>query len=91
MPDVTRQQLCAELSISESTVYRLEQEGLPYTPVGIRGKRYNVAEVKTWLREHQPCPSGTTRKANSMRQSWSAANDFTDACRKVQLRVMPRP
>jgi len=30
--DLTRQQLCAALQISESTVRRLELDGLPYTP-----------------------------------------------------------
>lgn len=51
--DITRQQLCAQLGISESTVYRLEQDGLPFTTVGRKAKRYNLTEVKTWLRENQ--------------------------------------
>lgn len=33
MSDLTRQQLCAALQISESTVRRLELDGLPYTLV----------------------------------------------------------
>lgn len=33
MTQLTRQQLCAELAISESTIRRLELDGLPYTPV----------------------------------------------------------
>ena len=49
MTDLTRQQLCASLGISESTVRRLELAGLPYTPVGRRAKRYNLPEVKAWL------------------------------------------
>lgn len=54
--DITRQQLCAQLGISESTVYRLEQDGLPFTPVGRKAKRYNLTEVKTWLSEKAlPC------------------------------------
>ena len=54
--DITRQQLCAALGISESTVYRLEQDGLPFTPVGRKAKRYNLTEVKTWLSEKAlPC------------------------------------
>lgn len=52
MPSLTRQQLCAELAISESTVRRLEVAGLPCTPIGRRGKRYDLAEVKTWLLIH---------------------------------------
>jgi hypothetical protein len=41
------QQLCAALSVSESTIRRLEQSGLPYTPVGKRLKRYDLANAKT--------------------------------------------
>jgi len=88
MSDITRQQLCAELGISESTVRRLELDGLPFTPVGRRSKRYNLAEVKTWLRGNQ-CQYGPMNRAASTSASWSPANAFTDACRKVQLRVMP--
>ena len=87
--NLTRQQLCAELGISESTVRRLEHLGLPYTPVGLRAKRYDIAEVKKWLRENQPCQSGQIKQAGCTSVSWSAAKEFTDACRKVQLRVMP--
>lgn len=53
MTTLTRQQLCAELQISESTVRRLELEGLPFTR-GDRRKSYNLAEVKQWLRARQP-------------------------------------
>ena len=49
MSDLTRQQLCAQLAISESTVRRLELEGLPFTPAG-RKKTYRLDEVKAWLR-----------------------------------------
>lgn len=88
MTAITRQQLCAEFSIIESTVRRLELLGLPFTPIGRRGKRYDLDEVKVWLRENQGCPSGK-KAAGSTSASWSAAAAFTDACRKVQLRVMP--
>ena len=86
--DLTRQQLCSALGISESTVRRLEALGLPYTPVDLRAKRYDLAECKKWLRENQ-CQSGQTKPAVSTSASWSAGSAFTDACRKVQLRVMP--
>lgn len=87
-PELTRQQLCAALSISESTVRRLESLGLPFTPIGARGKRYNLDEVRKWLRGNQ-CQFGQTTKAGSTLGSWSKANEFTAACRRVQLRVMP--
>lgn len=88
MSHLTRQQLCAELSISESTVRRMEQNGLPFTPVGVRGKRYDAGEVKRWLRENG-CQSGSTKKDEYTSALWSAGRVFTDACRKVQVRGMP--
>jgi hypothetical protein len=86
---LNRQQLCVALGVSESTVRRLEQDGLPYTPVGKRAKRYDLAECKKWLKEYQQCPSGTTKKAVSTSGSWSPGKEFTAYCRKAQLRVMP--
>jgi phage terminase Nu1 subunit (DNA packaging protein) len=86
--EVTRQQLCAALSISESTVRRLELVGLPFTPIGVRGKRYDAAEVKRWLRENG-CQSGQTKTVELTSALWSAGHAFTDACRKVQVRGMP--
>ena len=90
MSELTRQQLCAEMSVSESTVRRWEADGLPYTPIGLRGKRYNLDEIRRWLREHQgSCQSGSTNKAAATSASWPGANEFTESFRKVQLRVMP--
>lgn len=88
MTTLTRQQLCAELQISESTVRRLELEGLPFTPVGRRGKRYDLADCKAWLRNTQ-CQPGSTKKAGATSASWSGASEFTARCRRAQLRVMP--
>lgn len=88
LSDLTRQQLCAELQISESTVRRLEKDGLPCTPVGRRGKRYDLLECKAWLRRSQ-CQPGLTAKADVTSASWSGASEFTARCRKAQLRVMP--
>lgn len=86
--DLTRQQLCAAMQVSESTVRRWEIDGLPYTPIGQRGKRYDVAEVKAWLRG-RTCQYGETKTANTTSASWSAASAFTESCRRAQLRVMP--
>ena len=88
MSDIRRQDLCAALGVSESTVRRLEKEGLPFTPVGVRGKRYDLAECKRWLRTHQ-CQSGQTKTVAATSASWSGASEFTALCRKAQLRVMP--
>lgn len=89
MSSLTRQQLCAELQVSESTVRRWELEGLPYTPVGRRGKRYDLAECKAWLRNNQQCQPGSTNTAAATSASWSGADEFTARCRRAQLRVMP--
>jgi hypothetical protein len=86
---VSRQQLCASLGISESTVRRLENLGLPYTPVGVRAKRYNLDECRRWLRENQSCQSGKTSAGATTSASWPAASAYTELCRKVQVRVTP--
>jgi hypothetical protein len=85
---LTRQQLCAALTISESTVRRLELDGLPYTPIGVRAKRYDLDECKNWLREHQ-CQSGPTKTGAATSASWPAASEFTASYRRAVLRVTP--
>ena len=89
MNAINRQQLCAALGISESTVRRLELIGLPYTPVGLRAKRYDLDECRRWLKEHQPCQSGKTNGGGITSASWPAASAYTELCRKVQVRVRP--
>lgn len=86
---LTRQQLCVALQVSESTVRRWEQAGMPYTPVGRRAKRYDLAECKLWLRGQNQCQSGSISRGAGTPPSWSTGSAFTDACRQVQLRVMP--
>lgn len=88
MSHLTRQQLCAELGVSESTVRRWEQGGLPCTPIGTRNKRYDLAECKAWLRS-TPCPTGSTKTAVATSPSSSTVAALTDAYRRAQLRVMP--
>lgn len=87
--EINRQQICAALGVSESTIRRLEQAGLPYTPVGARSKRYDLNECKNWLKENNQCPSGTTKTEESTSALKLAGKEFTESCRKVQLRVMP--
>jgi hypothetical protein len=87
MSEMTRQQLCAELAVSESTVRRLELDGMPYTPVG-RSNRYDIAECKAWLRGRK-CQPGQINADAATLASWSTGNAFTEISRKVHLRVMP--
>jgi excisionase family DNA binding protein len=90
MSELTLQQLCATLAVSESTVRRWVKDGLPYTPIGIRTKRFNIENTRAWLRERQAaCQSGQTNRGGDMSASWSTASAFTEYCRKTQLRVMP--
>lgn len=89
--DLTRQELCVKLRISESTVRRLELDGMPCTPVG-RAKRYDLAECKAWLRANQPrnkCQSGLTSKVAAMSDSWSKAVEYIESSKQVRRRVMP--
>ena len=89
--ELTRQQLCAALGVSESTVRRLELLGLPFTPVGVKSHRYDLAECKAWLKLNGAgaCQSGRINKAASTSALWSAAKEFTASSRRAQLRVMP--
>lgn len=89
MTIMTRQQLCAELQISESTLRRHEQDGMPVILVGKRTKRYDLQDVTTWLKKVRACPSGSTKKAVDTSVLCSMESAFTEECRKVQLRVMP--
>ncbi len=88
MSEMTRQQLCAALGISESTVRRLEADGLPFTPIGSRSHRYDLAECKRWLKVNQ-CHSGQTSKAGATSASWSGAKDYIASSRKARPRVSP--
>jgi len=87
MGQITRQQLCAELGISESTVRRLEQAGLPFIPIGKRTKRYDLEECRTWLRDvYRPGEQLHGRADAGLRKR---ADQFTESCRNIKLRVKP--
>lgn len=87
---LTAAQLAAALGVSERQVNRLVNAGLPSTPVGARGRRYDLAECQRWLREsYQPCPSNAPRPAAGKSVSASAVNAYTDAYRRAHLRVRP--
>ena len=86
MGELNRQEICAALGVSESTIRRLEQQGLPYTPVGKRSQRYDMAECKTWLKANPP---GETARAPRVSTSWPGAKEFSESCLKIRLRVMP--
>lgn len=88
MDELNRQQICAELGVSESTIRRLERAGLPFTPVGARSHRYNLAECKAWLRLHgpgRPVPAAST----STMELEKRAAEFARSCEGMKLRVKP--
>lgn len=85
MGELNRQEICAPLGVSESTIRRLEQRGLPYTPVGKRSHRYDLAKCKEWLKANPP---GDMPKAPH-KTAWSGTKEFMVASRKMKLRVMP--
>ena len=86
---LTAAQLAAALGISERQVNRLVNAGLPSTPVGARGRRYDLAECQQWLRESYQCPSKPTRREAGKSVSASAVNAYTDAYRRAHLRARP--
>jgi hypothetical protein len=51
----TLKELCAELSISKVTVYRLEIRGLIKPVPGIRHKLYSRVDVERFLAGKHPC------------------------------------
>lgn len=86
---MNRQQICAALGVSESTIRRLEQAGLPFTPVGVRSHRYDLAECKAWLRT-QYVPSTTIKVlAEKSRNLTKMGDAFAAKCKGVRLRVYP--
>lgn len=87
MVQITRQQLCADLGISESTVRRLEQAGLPFTPIGKRTKRYDLEECKAWLRDvYRP---GKQQQGRPQTELSEATKQFVESARKMKRRVEP--
>lgn len=49
---INSKELMETLNISRTTLYRMEQEGLPYTLVG-KSKRYTIPEVQVWMNARQ--------------------------------------
>lgn len=85
---MNRQQICAALNVSESTIRRLEQQGLPFTLVGVRSHWYDLEECKAWLRqEFGGGPMVIARKSRNAEST--NGSKFSEACKKVRLRAFP--
>jgi hypothetical protein len=87
--ELNRQQICATLGVSESTIRRLEHQGLPFTPVGVRSHRYNLDECKTWLRTQYAPGVDPPALPRRQREIWKMSKEFSDLCKNVKLRVRP--
>lgn len=87
---LTPAELAAALRISERTVARMVAEGCPSMLARSR-RRFDLAAVTAWMQERAPTcqPEKTPMVAGTQRYA-SVVNAFTDASRKVHLRVMPR-
>lgn len=84
---LTPAELAAAMRVSTKTVSRWDAAGCPCEWAGAR-RRYDLAAVQAWNRE-RACRSEETPKVDTTPKFASAAAAFTDACRSVQLRVMP--
>ena len=85
---MTPAELAAHLRCSERTVARMVLEGCPSMLVGCR-RRFDLAAVLAWTTDRAQCPPEKTPKAAGTQRLASAVAAFTDASRRVQLRVMP--
>lgn len=86
---LTPAELAAHLRASERTVARMVADGCPSMLVGAR-RRFDLAAVTAWITERaDQCRPAKTPMAGGTPRSASAAVAFTDASRRVHLRVMP--
>jgi hypothetical protein len=83
----TPAELAAHFRISERTVARLLADGCPSMLVGKR-RRFDLGDVTRWM-EGRACQQDKTPMDDGTQKLALGADDFTAACRRVQLRVMP--
>lgn len=86
---LTEAELAAELKISTRQVQRLTAAGMPYTPTGMRGKRYDLEECRSWLRNNPECLSNQQKQAATKSQSALIVKEYTAASRQARVRVKP--
>lgn len=51
MAEMTARDIKRELQISDVTLWRWRKEGMPHNKYGYKTIRYDLQEVKKWLRE----------------------------------------
>lgn len=88
--ELNRAQLAAAMGVSDSTVGRWLAAGLPHTPIGVRGKRFDLAECRAWLRSQYPLMQPVQASNPAGRPALqSAAATYTAAAGGMRLRVKP--
>ncbi|UAL49737.1 helix-turn-helix domain-containing protein (plasmid) [Sutcliffiella horikoshii] len=53
MGELTATELKQELKVSDTTLWRWRKEGLPFNQYGYKTIRYNLEDVKAWLKENK--------------------------------------
>lgn len=48
---ITRKELCDYFKVTRQTIYEWQKEGMPYDNLGRRMLRYNIEEVREWLKK----------------------------------------
>jgi excisionase family DNA binding protein len=84
---LTPAQLAAYLNTSERTIARMLIDGCPSLLVGCR-RRFDIADVTAWTLE-QSCRRAKMKMDDGMPRRALVDAAFTDACRRVQVRVTP--
>ncbi len=85
---LTPAQLAAHLNTSERTVARMILDGCPSMLIG-RRRRFDLSTVLAWAVERSCRPVRILMDVGTPKRV-SADVAFTDACRRVQVRVTPR-
>lgn len=92
MTMLTTEQLAAEFGVSARQIQRLAKRGMPSIPVGVRSRRYDPTACRSWLQENDEaltCRSSEPKPVAGKSLSASVVSAYTDACRRVHLRVTP--
>lgn len=48
---ITTKELAEYLKIHENTIYNYIKKGMPYYKIGVKDFRFEIEEVKRWLKE----------------------------------------
>ena len=88
---LTTEQLAVHLGVSSRQIQRLAAFGMPSVPVGTRARRYDPEACVAWLQVNEGALSGKPPRPQSAASqlSRSAESAYTDAYRRVRLRVTP--